>query len=67
MKFFPFTVSQQQVANLTEAEALLQLSHFQESDEGIVSDQSSVADPEDPRTKVRQFFHIYTWSKMKKP
>ena len=48
------TVSQQQVvvANLTEAEALLQLSHFQESDEGIVSDQSSVADPEDPRLKV---------------
>ena len=48
------TVSQQQVvvANLTEAEALLLLSHFQESDEGIVSDQSSVADPEDPRLKV---------------
>ena len=47
---------QQAVANLTEAEALLQLSHCQESDEGIVSDQSSVADPEDPtakRSKVR--------------
>ncbi len=46
------------VANITEAEALLQLSHCQESDEGIVSDQSSVADPEDPaaarRIKVRQ-------------
>ena len=44
-------------ANLTEAEALLQLSHCQESDEGIVSDQSSVADAEDPaaarRIKVR--------------
>merc|ERR1712223_54096 len=51
-------VSQQQVANLTEAEALLQLSNCQESDEGIVSDQSSVTDPEDPtarRSKVRQF------------
>ena len=42
---------QQAVANLTEAEALLQLSHCQESDEGIVSDQSSVADPEDPTAK----------------
>ena len=31
--------------NLTEAEALLQLSN-QESDEGIVSDQSSSADSE---------------------
>jgi hypothetical protein len=51
------------VANLTEAEALLQLSNCQESDEGIVSDQSSVADPEDPaarRLKVRQkvFFNL---------
>ena len=49
---------QQAVANLTEAEALLQLSHCQESDEGIVSDQSSVADPEDPtakRSKVRNY------------
>lgn len=41
----------QQVANLTEAEALLQLSNCQESDEGIVSDQSSVTDPEDPTAK----------------
>ena len=53
--------SQQAVANLTEAEALLQLSHCQESDEGIVSDQSSVADPEDPtakKSKVRtQWVH----------
>lgn len=40
-----------------EAEALLQLSH-QESDEGIVSDQSSSADPEDAtkRIKVRPRF-----------
>ena len=40
--------------HLTEAEALLQLSN-QESDEGIVSDQSSSADPEDAskRAKVR--------------
>jgi hypothetical protein len=39
-----------------EAEALLQLSH-QESDEGIVSDQSSSADPDDAtkRIKVGQF------------
>ena len=47
------------VANLTEAEALLQLSNCQESDEGIVSDQSSVTDPEDPtarRSKVGHFF-----------
>ena len=47
------------VANLTEAEALLQLSNCQESDEGIVSDQSSVTDPEDPtarRSKVRHLF-----------
>ena len=57
--------SSQAVANLTEAEALLQLSHCQESDEGIVSDQSSVADPEDPtakRSKVRPdflFLRIY--------
>ena len=42
--------------HLTEAEALLQLSN-QESDEGIVSDQSSSADPEDAskRVKVRYF------------
>ena len=42
-------------ANLTEAEALLQLSN-QESDEGIVSDQSSSADSEadaQKRLKVR--------------
>ena len=59
------TVSQQQqVANLTEAEALLQLSHFQESDEGIVSDQSSVADPEDPRIKVSySIFFLYNIKK----
>jgi hypothetical protein len=40
-----------------EAEALLQLSH-QESDEGIVSDQSSSADPDDAtkRIKVRRQF-----------
>lgn len=39
--------------HLTEAEALLQLSHH-ESDEGIVSDQSSSADPDDAkRIKVR--------------
>ena len=42
--------------HLTEAEALLQLSN-QESDEGIVSDQSSSADPEDAskRVKVREY------------
>ena len=35
-----------------EAEALLQLSH-QESDEGIVSDQSSSADPEDATKRIK--------------
>ena len=55
----------QQVANLTEAEALLQLSNCQESDEGIVSDQSSVTDPEDPTakrfkvSKKRGFFFLH--------
>ena len=38
--------------HLTEAEALLQLSN-QESDEGIVSDQSSSADPEDASKRVK--------------
>ena len=38
--------------HLTEAEALLQLSN-QESDEGIVSDQSSSADPEDATKRVK--------------
>ena len=42
------------VANLTEAEALLQLSNCQESDEGIVSDQSSVTDPEDPTARISE-------------
>lgn len=52
-------VSQQQVvANLTEAEALLQLSNCQESDEGIVSDQSSVTDPEDPTAKRFKTEHV---------
>jgi len=59
---------QQAVANLTEAEALLQLSHCQESDEGIVSDQSSVADPEDPTAKRSKTEHVRiiyqcTWPK----
>jgi len=52
-------VSQQQVvANLTEAEALLQLSNCQESDEGIVSDQSSVTDPEDPTARRSKTEHV---------
>ena len=38
--------------HLTEAEALLQLSN-QESDEGIVSDQSSSADPDDASKRVK--------------
>ena len=40
------------VAHLTEAEALLQLSN-PESDEGIVSDQSSSADPEDANKRIK--------------
>ena len=47
-------------ANLTEAEALLQLSN-QESDEGIVSDQSSSADSEadaQKRLKVGEKVHF---------
>jgi hypothetical protein len=50
--------------HLTEAEALLQLSN-QESDEGIVSDQSSSADPDDAskRVKIEHVRIIYqcTW------
>ena len=46
-------------ANLTEAEALLQLSN-QESDEGIVSDQSSSADSEADAQK-RLKVGICTW------
>ena len=44
--------------HLTEAEALLQLSN-QESDEGIVSDQSSSADPEDASKRVKVRYKIW--------
>ena len=46
-------LSNSAVSDLSEeAEALLQLSH-QESDEGIVSDQSSSADPEDATKRIK--------------
>ena len=47
------TSSTSAVSDLSEeAEALLQLSH-QESDEGIVSDQSSSADPDDATKRIK--------------